>query len=592
MEVKVPDIGDFADVPVIEVHVAAGDTVAAEDPLVTLESEKATMDVPSPAAGTVQELLVGVNDKVSEGTPLLVLEAEEGAKAPEEEEAEPETADQEADSAPEAAEEPPAEEPAAKEQPAETQPVALPDADRKTQVLVVGSGPGGYTAAFRAADLGLEVTLVEKHSALGGVCLNVGCIPSKALLHAARVVAETEEASEFGLEFGEPRIDLDTLRSWKEDVVGKLTGGLEGLAKRRKVEVITGTARITGERTAEIDGTSIAFENCILAAGSRAAVLPGLPEDERIVDSTGALELPDVPERLLVIGGGIIGLEMATVYEALGSAVTVVELTDQLIPGCDPDLVKPLQKRIADRYEAIMLSTKVASVDAAGDALEVTFEGEDAPEPQKYDRVLVAVGRQANGADLGLDAAGVEVDERGQIAVDAERRTNVPHFFAIGDLTGEPMLAHKASHEGKVAAEVIAGKRVAFDPRAIPSVAYTDPEVAWTGLSESEAVEADTAYEKAAFPWQASGRALSLGRSEGLTKLLVDPESRRVIGAGIVGPNAGELIAEATLAIEMGADAEDVGLTIHAHPTLSETVGFAAEMAEGTITDLYAPKRG
>jgi dihydrolipoamide dehydrogenase len=584
MEVKVPDIGDFADVPVIEIHVAAGDAVAAEDPLVTLESDKATMDVPSPGAGTVRELLVAVNDKVSEGTPLLVLDAEEGAEPPAEDAPEPEKqeADEEGASPPEAAEEPAVERPAAD----------LPDADRRTQVLVIGSGPGGYTAAFRAADLGLDVTLVEKHSALGGVCLNVGCIPSKALLHAARVIAEAEEASGFGLEFGAPAIDLDALRGWKQDVVGKLTGGLDGLAKQRKVEVITGTARVTGEHTVEVDGSSIAFENCILAAGSRAAMLPGLPEDERVVDSTGALELPDVPGRLLVIGGGIIGLEMATVYEALGSAVSVVELTDQLIPGCDPDLVKPLQKRIGDRYEAIMLSTKVASVEAAGDALEVAFEGDNAPKPQQYDRVLVAVGRQANGADLGLDAAGVEVDERGQIAVDPGRRTNVPHFFAIGDLTGEPMLAHKATHEGKVAAEVIAGKNVAFDPRAIPSVAYTDPEVAWTGLSESEAVAANTAYEKAVFPWQASGRALSLDRSEGLTKLLVDPESRRVIGAGIVGPNAGELIAEATLAIEMGADAEDVGLTIHAHPTLSETVGFAAEMAEGTITDLYAPKRG
>jgi dihydrolipoamide dehydrogenase len=436
------------------------------------------------------------------------------------------------------------------------------------------------------------VTLVERHSTLGGVCLNVGCIPSKALLHAARVVAESEEASEFGIDFGAPAIDLDALRGWKQDVVGKLTGGLSGLAKQRKVEVVTGTARFTSEHSADVDGTSIAFDSCIVAAGSRAAMLPGLPEDERIVDSTGALELTDVPERLLVIGGGIIGLEMATVYEALGSAVTVVELTDQLIPGCDPDLVKPLEKRISGRYEAILLSTKVTGVEASKGGLEVSFEGDDAPGSQTFDRVLVAVGRQANGGDLGLDAAGVEVDERGQIPVDLQRRTNVAHFFAIGDLTGEPMLAHKATHEGKVAAEVIAGQKVTFDPRAIPSVAYTDPEVAWTGISESEAVAANTAYEKAVFPWQASGRALSLGRPEGLTKLLIDPDSRRVIGAGIVGPNAGELIAEATLAVEMGADAEDLGLTIHAHPTLSETVGFAAEMAEGTITDLYAPKRG
>ena len=435
------------------------------------------------------------------------------------------------------------------------------------------------------------MTLVERYESLGGVCLNVGCIPSKALLHAARVVADAEEAEGFGLRFGKPEIDLGRLRDWKQEVVGKLTGGLSGLARQRKVKVVTGTARFTSDHSVDVDGTSITFENCILAAGSRAAELPGLPDDERIFDSTGALELPDVPGRLLVIGGGIIGLEMATVYEALGSAVDVVELTDQLIPGCDPDLVKPLEKRITERYDSILLSVGVSSVEASADGLAVSFEGEGAPEPRTYDRVLVAVGRRANGDTLGLGEAGVEVDERGEIAVDEQLRTNVPHIYAIGDLTGAPMLAHKGSHQGVVAAEVIAGKNVAFDPRAIPSVAYTDPEVAWTGLTESEAVSEGTNYEKAVFPWQASGRALSLGRPEGLTKLLIDPESRRVLGAGIVGPNAGELIAEATLAIEMGADAEDLGLTIHAHPTLSETVMFAAEMAEGTITDLYAPKR-
>jgi dihydrolipoamide dehydrogenase len=458
-------------------------------------------------------------------------------------------------------------------------------------VLVIGSGPGGYAAAFRAADLGLQVTLVERYETLGGVCLNVGCIPSKALLHAARIAAEAEEAAEFGLKFSKPDVDLGRLREWKQEVVSKLTGGLTGLAKQRKVEVVTGTAKFTSDRTIDVDGTSIAFENCILAAGSRAAMLPGLPEDERIVDSTGALELADTPGRLLVVGGGIIGLEMATVYAALGSAVSVVELTDQLIPGCDLDLVKPLQARIADRYEAIMLSTKVSAVEAGKDGLTVTFEGGGAPDAQAYDRVLVAVGRQANGDRLALDAAGVEVNERGEVPVDSQRRTNVPHIYAIGDLTGAPMLAHKATHEGVVAAEVIAGNNVEFDPRAIPSVAYTDPEVAWTGLTETEAVAAGTNYEKATFPWQASGRALSLGRPEGLTKLLVDPDSRRVLGAGIVGVNAGDLIAEVTLAIEMGADTEDLGLTIHPHPTLSETVMNAAEMAEGTITDLYAPKR-
>jgi dihydrolipoamide dehydrogenase len=582
MQVAVPDIGDFTDVPVIEIHVKAGDEVNAEEPLVTLESDKATMDVPAPAAGKVTEVLVALNDKVSEGSPLLTLEgaepADDGAGAG-------------ADAATEkpAAEESPPTPPAA-EAPTSA-PAELPEADKQTQVLVVGSGPGGYTAAFRAADLGLRVTLVERYETLGGVCLNVGCIPSKALLHAAQVKTEAEHAAEFGLRFAEPEIDLDALRGWKEQVVGKLTGGLSGLARQRKVDVLTGTARFTSDRTVDVDGTSIAFEHCILAAGSRAAMLPGLPDDERIVTSTGALELGGIPERLLVIGGGIIGLEMATVYDALGSAVTVVELTDQLIPGCDPDLIKPLHKRIGERYESIMLSLGVGSVEPKSDGLRVTFDGDGAPDPRTYDRVLVAVGRHANGDALGLDAAGVEVDERGEIAVDEQRRTNVPHIYAIGDLTGSPMLAHKASHEGVVAAEVIAGHNVAFDPRAIPSVAYTDPEVAWAGLTEAEAVGGNVAYEKATFPWQASGRALSLARPDGLTKLLIDPSSRRVLGAGIVGPNAGELIAEATLAMEMGADAEDLALTIHAHPTLSETVMFAAQMAEGTITDLYAPKR-
>jgi dihydrolipoamide dehydrogenase len=564
MEVRVPDIGDFTDVPVIEIHVKAGDVVAAEDPLVTLESDKATMDVPSPAAGTVTDVLVALEDKVSEGTPIVALETAEPARAEEED-------------APATAPSSPA--------------IELPEADKRTQVLVVGSGPGGYTAAFRAADLGLDVTLVERYPTLGGVCLNVGCIPSKALLHAARVLAEAEEAAGFGIHFGKPEIEVDVLRGWKEEVVGKLTGGLSGLAKQRKVDVATGTARLTSEHTVDVDGTSIAFESCILAAGSRAAELPGLPDDDRIVDSTGALELADLPERLLVVGGGIIGLEMATVYDALGSAVTVVELTDQLIPGCDPDLVRPLEAMIAERYESILLSTKVASVEPAEKGLVVAFEGEGPPDPQTYDRVLVAVGRRANGDRLELDAAGVRADERGEIPVDEQRRTNVGHIYAIGDLTGEPMLAHKATHEGKVAAEVIAGHDVTFDPRAIPSVAYTDPEIAWTGLTETHAVAAGTDYEKAVFPWQASGRALSLGRSEGLTKALVDPATRRVLGVGIVGPNAGELIAEATLAIEVGADAEDVGLTIHPHPTLSETLAFAAERAEGTVTELYAPKR-
>ena len=459
------------------------------------------------------------------------------------------------------------------------------------RVVVVGSGPGGYTAAFRAADLGLEVTLVERHEVIGGVCLNVGCIPSKALLHAAKVLAEAEDAAEFGISFSDPEIDVDKLRSWKEEVVGKLTGGLDGLAKRRKVNVVHGEARFLSPKSIDVAGEAIEFDHAIIAAGSRAVMLPDLPEDERIVDSTGALELPGIPESLLVIGGGIIGLEMASVYEALGSKVTVVELTDQLIPGCDPDLVKPLAKRVGERYEAVHLNTKVASAEAGKDGIKVSFEGDDAPGDATFDTVLVAVGRRANGDILDLEASGVEVDDRGEIQVSPDRRTNVSHIYAIGDITGAPMLAHKATHEGKVAAERIAGHEVAFEPRAIPSVAYTDPEVAWCGLTETEAKENGTDFEKAVFPWQASGRALSLGRAEGLTKLLVDPESRQILGAGIVGPNAGELIAEVCLAMEMGADAEDIGLTIHPHPTLTETVAFAAEMAEGTITDLYAPKR-
>jgi len=582
MRVTVPDIGDFEDVPVIEIHVKEGDEVAAEDPLVTLESEKATMDVPAPTAGTVTKLLVELEDKVSEGTPLLELDATEADASPQDE------------SAPEAGGPRPAGgEDATDQQPpaASRQPPAETADEGGSRVLVIGSGVGGYTAAFRAADLGLDVTLVERDDTLGGVCLNVGCIPSKAVLHAARVIAEAEEAAGFGIKFKDPKIDIDALRGWKDEVVGKLTGGLDGLAKQRKVEVVRGTARFTSDRTVDVEGTEIDFHHCVIAAGSRPMELPGLPEDERIIDSTGALELTDIPKRLLVVGGGIIGLEVAAMYASLGSEISVVELTDQLIPGCDPDLVKPLHKHVESQYESIMLSTKVAGAEAGDDGIRVEFEGENAPEAQTYDKVLIAVGRRANGDQLDLDKAGVEVDERGEIAVDAQRRTNVSHIYAIGDIAGGPMLAHKASHEGKIAAEVIAGRNVAFEPLAIPSVAYTDPEVAWTGLTETEAVASDTDYEKSIFPWQASGRALGLGRPEGQTKLLIDPSSRRVIGAGIVGINAGDLAAEATLVIEMGADAEDLGLTIHPHPTLSETLMFAAEKAEGTITDLYAPKR-
>jgi dihydrolipoamide dehydrogenase len=585
IEVKVPDIGDFSDVPVIEVLVAPGDTIAPEDPLITLESDKATMDVPSPEAGVVKELSVEVGDTVSMGS--LILTLEEAA-------AEGDPADDGKAPADEAeAAEPKAQALAATE--AEAPPA--PDADVQADVVVLGAGPGGYTAAFRAADLGLKTVLIERHERLGGVCLNVGCIPSKSLLHIARVMADVEESAAHGISFGEPEIDIDKLRDWKDSVVGKLTGGLTGLAKQRKVEVVHGRATFSSPNLLSVEGedgtTSVGFKHCIIAAGSSPTVLPGMPEDDpRLMDSTGALELAEIPERLLVIGGGIIGLEMATVYDALGSKVTVVELLDGLIPGCDRDLVRPLQKRIEKRYEAIRVGTKVAGVEATDDGLRVSFEGEGAPEPETFDRILLAVGRRPNGAKLGADAAGVDVDDAGFIRVDGQMRTNVPHIFAIGDIVGEPMLAHKASHEGKVAAEVIAGHDVAFDARAIPNVAYTDPEVAWMGLSETEAKEQGVPYEKGTFPWAASGRALSLGREEGLTKLLIDPETRRVLGAGMVGVNAGELIAETVHALEMGSDAEDIGLTIHPHPTLSETVGFAAEAAEGTITDLYMPKRG
>lgn len=463
-------------------------------------------------------------------------------------------------------------------------------------LVVLGSGPGGYTAAFRAADLGLDVVLVERWPSLGGVCLNVGCIPSKALLHAARVIEETKEMAAHGVSFGAPSIDTGKLRGWKDRVVGRLTTGLAALAKQRNVRVIHGTGQFLSANELEVIAADercvVAFEQCIIAAGSEPAQLPGAPDDPRIMDSTDALELEELPERLLVIGGGIIGLEMATVYEALGVSVSVAELTRTLIPACDRDLVRPLQKRIESRYEAVMLGTSVTTMEAGPDGITVSFEGEQAPsKAQVYGRVLVAVGRRANGSQISAEKAGVAVDDRGLIDVDRQQRTNVPHIFAIGDIVGEPMLAHKASHEGKVAAEVAAGEKSYFDARGIPSVAYTDPEVAWVGLTETQAKADAISYEKGVFPWGASGRALSLSRPDGLTKILFDPESGRVLGAGIVGINAGDLIAEAGLAIEMGCDAADIGLTIHPHPTLSETLGFAAEAAEGTITDLYVPKR-
>jgi dihydrolipoamide dehydrogenase len=584
IEVKVPDIGDFKNIPVIELLVKTGDRVKQEDALITLESDKATMEVPAPHAGIVKDLRIKVGDKVSEGSLILVLEGSADAAVA----AKP--------SAPASKAELPA---AAKPVPATPAVVStgpIVRGDLHAEVVVLGSGPGGYTAAFRAADLGKQTILIERYPVLGGVCLNVGCIPSKALLHAARVIAEAEEMNHLGLVFGKPKIELDKLRGWKSDVVEKSIRGLAGLAKQRKVNVVQGTGTFRSAHMIEVktaDGVKkISFDHAIIAAGSQSARIPGFPyDDSRLLDSTSALQLQDVPKRLLVIGGGIIGLEMACVYDALGARVTVVELLDGLIPGADRDLVRPLAKRIEKRYEGIYLKTKVTRLEAQKDGLKASFEGDNAPGPQVYDRVLLAVGRRPNGKAIAAEAAGVQVNERGFIPVDKQLRTNVPHIFAIGDIVGEPMLAHKASYEGKLAAEVIAGHKVSFDARTIPSVAYTDPEVAWMGLTETQAKAHGIEIEKAAFPWAASGRARATARDEGLTKLILDKKTRRILGAGIVGPNAGELIAEAVLALEMGADAEDLALTIHAHPTLSETVMFAAEIAEGSITDLYMPKK-
>jgi len=582
VEVLVPDIGNFDSVDVIEVLVKAGDVIAKEDSLITVESDKASMDIPSSQSGTVKEVKIKVGDKVAKGSLILLVEAESAAAVtPAKTEA----------PAPQAA---PVATPAQSATPA----VATGSSDINTQVVVLGSGPGGYTAAFRAADLGLQVVLIERYPTLGGVCLNVGCIPSKALLHTAKVITEAEETAQHGVSFSAPKIDLDHLRNWKaSDVVGKLTGGLSAMAKQRGVTVVNGVGKFTSPNQIAVTGadgkvTTVGFENAIIAAGSQATKFPGAPEDERIMDSTGALALADIPKRMLVIGGGIIGLEMGTVYDALGSKVSIVEFMDGLITGCDRDLVRPLQKRMEKRFESIMLSTKVARIEAKKDGIHVSFEGENAPkDAQVYDRVLVSIGRKPNGKNIGAELAGVAVDERGFIAADKQMRTNVPHIFAIGDIVGQPMLAHKATHEGKVAAEVIAGHKVEFQAMVIPSVAYTDPEVAWAGMTETEAKAKGIEIEKASFPWAASGRALSIARTEGNTKLIFDKETHRVIGAGIVGVNAGELLAEAVLAIEMGADAHDLGLTIHAHPTLSETVCFAAEIKEGTITDLYLKKR-
>ena len=585
IEIKVPDIGDFKEVEVIELLVKVGDTVQVEQSLITVESDKASMEIPCSTAGVVKSLLVKLGDKISEGSPILILEAaESGAHAAPT--AAPAAAS--ASSAPSA--------PAA----SAVAPVASSfsgTADIECDTLVLGAGPGGYTAAFRAADLGQKVVLIERYASLGGVCLNVGCIPSKALLHAAKVITEAEEMSHFGIKLGAPEINLDALRGWKEGVIKKLTGGLSGLAKARKVQVVQGKGAFTSSNSLSVEtaegAKTIAFKNAIIAAGSSVVKIPGFPyDDPRLVDSTGALELRQIPKRMLVIGGGIIGLEMACVYDALGSKVSVVEFADGLIPAADRDIVKPLQKRIEKRYEAIMLKTKVTKLEARANGLLASFEGDSAPvEPQLYDMVLLAVGRRPNGKDIAADKAGVVVNERGFIPVDRQQRTNVPNIFAIGDICGDPMLAHKATNEAKVAAEVIAGHKVAFDAMTIPSVAYTDPEIAWMGVTEVEAKAKGIPFEKASFPWAASGRALAMGRDDGLTKLLWDPTTKRIIGAGIVGVNAGELLAETVLAMEMGADLEDLALTVHAHPTLSETPMFAAEMGLGSITDLYIPAK-
>ena len=610
VEVRVPDIGDFDNVDVIDVHVKPGDTLAAEDPLITLETDKASMDVPAPQAGRVVSVALKVGAKVKAGDLILTLAPSEARDSAESSKSAPPVSKSSAARGPAAAGGAAAEAlaSAAARSPAQASAPARASAPSAAvanvaakpsfgpRLVVIGAGPGGYTAAFRAADLGLEVTLVERWPALGGVCLNVGCIPSKALLHAARVIEEAREMGEHGLSFGKPQVDTSKLRNWKNSVVRQLTGGLDTLAKQRKVRVVRGTARFASANRLEVerDGAreTVDFDQCIIAAGSEPSVLPGVPNDPRIIDSTGALELSELPQRMLVIGGGIIGLEMATVYDALGVKVSVVELTKTLLPGCDRDLVKPLEKRISARYESIMLGTRFTRMEAGSKGITVHFEGDNAPkEPQVYGRVLVAVGRSANGTRIGAERAGVEVNERGLIAVDKQMRTNVRHIFAIGDIVGQPMLAHKASHEGKVAAEAAAGQKSFFDARVVPAVAYTDPEVAWVGLTEDDAKARGVEYEKGTFPWVASARSLTLGRSDGLTKLLFDKATHRVLGAGIVGTNAGDLIAEAALAIEMGCDAEDVALTVHPHPTLSETLMFAAEAVDGTITDLYIPKR-
>ena len=582
IDVRVPDIGDFKDVPVIEVHVKAGDTVKAEDSLITLESDKATMDVPSPAAGKVGEVKVKVGDKVAEGTLILTLATGVAGAAP-----------------------------AAPQATAPSAPVAAPSAaayaggaDIECEMLVLGAGPGGYSAAFRSADLGMKTVLVERYTTLGGVCLNVGCIPSKALLHTASVVDEVKDMGAHGITFGAPQIDIDKLRGFKEGVVKKLTGGLAGMAKARKVETVRGIGHFLDPYHVEVELTSgtgqdktgtkktIRFQKAIIAAGSQSVKLPFIPDDARVVDSTGALELKSIPKRMLVIGGGIIGLEMATVYSTLGTRIDVVEMLDGMMAGADRDLVKVWEKKNAARFDNVMLNTKTVSAEATAAGIKVGFEGAKAPpEPQLYDLVLVAVGRSANGNKIGADKAGVAVTDRGFVPVDKQMRTNVGHIFAIGDIVGQPMLAHKAVHEAHVAAEAAAGQKSFFDARQIPSVAYTDPEVAWAGLTEEQCKAQGIKYGKAVFPWAASGRAIANGRDEGFTKLLFDEATHRCIGGGIVGTHAGDLIGEVCLAVEMGCDPTDIGKTIHPHPTLGESIGMTAELFEGVCTDLPPPKK-
>lgn len=578
--VEIPDIGNFDSVDIIEILVKAGDTINKEDPIITVESDKASMDIPSPADGIVAKILIKVGDTVKQGSPIIEVSSTE------------EKVDQPPKEKPIAAEKSVAEKSAEK-----AEAINVHASDLNCDVAVLGSGPGGYTAAFRAADLGKSVILIERYSTIGGVCLNVGCIPSKALLHTAKVITDAEDTGSHGVTFTKPEIDIETLRDWKSNkVVKKLTMGLTQMAKQRGVQVIEGEGQFISANQISVtakDGlqTIIGFQSAIIAAGSQPTKIPGTPVDDRIMDSTGALELKDIPKKLLIIGGGIIGLEMGTVYDALGSKVSLVELTDGLIQGCDRDMVRPLHKRMAKRFENIWLATKVSKMEAKKEGILVFFEGADAPKEALFDRVLVAVGRKPNGLNVGADKAGVAVDSQGFIATDKQMRTNINHIYAIGDIIGQPMLAHKATHEGKIAAEVIAGEKVEFQAMAIPSVAYTDPELAWAGITEEEAREKNIEIEKAVFPWAASGRAISTNRTEGMTKLIFDKKTDRIIGAAIVGTNAGELIAETVLSIEMGADAHDIGLSIHPHPTLSESIAMASEMKEGTITDLYIKKR-